>query len=360
MSTITPTRWRAAAAAATLALALAGCSAVGATPGGSASASGGTVTLVTHDSFAVPDGVLADFTKATGLTVKVVQQGDAGALVNQLVLTKDAPLGDAVFGIDNTFGSRALSQGVVTAAPLSSPALADAKKHALAGDTTGALTAIDYGDVCLNVDHRWFAAKGLAEPVTLTDLTKPQYKDLLVVPNPVTSSPGFAFLLATIGAFGTDGWQGYWKALKANGLQVANGWTDAYETDFSGGGGNGSRPVVLSYSSSPPVTIPDGGTEPTTGALLDTCFRQTEYAGVLTGAKNPTGAAQLVDFLLSDEVQASIPDQMYMYPVSTSVQLPAEWASFAPLADTPFDVPPADIAAHRSDWLQQWSDLVVG
>ncbi|WP_159808818.1 thiamine ABC transporter substrate-binding protein [Cellulomonas citrea] len=354
-------RGRPVALAALAVLALAGCSAIGSTPAAAPSSSGGgSVTLVTHDSFVLPDGMLADFTARTGITVSVVQQGDAGALVNQLVLTKDSPLGDAVFGIDNTFGSRALDEGLVTPAHLTAPALADATKHSLPGDSAGALTAIDDGDVCLNVDHAWFTAKGLPEPVTLQDLTKPEYKDLLVVPSPVTSSPGFAFLLATVGAFGPDGWQGYWSALKANGLQVANGWTDAYETDFTAGGGNGSRPIVLSYSSSPPSTVPDGGSQPTTGALLSTCFRQTEYAGVLTGAKNPEGAAKLIDFLLSDEVQAAIPDAMYMYPVSTAVTLPTTWASFAPLATTPYDVDPAAIAANRQTWLQQWSDLVTG
>lgn len=354
-------RGRPVALAALAVLALTGCSAIGSAPApASSSSGGGSVTLVTHDSFVLPDGMLADFTARTGITVNVVQQGDAGALVNQLVLTKDSPLGDAVFGIDNTFGSRALDEGLVAPAHLTAPALADAKKHALPGDSAGALTAIDDGDVCLNVDHAWFTAKGLPEPVTLSDLTKPEYKDLLVVPSPVTSSPGFAFLLATVGAFGPDEWQGYWSALKANGLQVANGWTDAYETDFTAGGGNGSRPIVLSYSSSPPSTVPAGGGHPTTGALLSTCFRQTEYAGVLTGAKNPEGAAKLIDFLLSDEVQAAIPDAMYMYPVSTAVTLPATWASFAPLATTPYDVDPAAIAANRQTWLQQWSDLVTG
>ncbi len=265
-------------------VALAGCSAVG-SQDPAPSDSSGTVTLVTHDSFALSDGILADFEQQTGLTVQVVQPGDAGTLVNQLVLTKDAPLGDAVFGIDNTFASRAVDEGVV--APTSTP---DAFEDAL--------VPVDYGDVCINVDHAWFAAHGLAEPVTLEDLTKPEYKDLLVVPDAVTSSPGLAFLLATVGAYGEDGWQDYWTALKANGLKVADGWSDAYFTDFSGGGADGPRPLVLSYASSPPSTVPEGGTEPTTGALLDTCFRQTEYAGVLAGAANPTGAQQLVDFLL--------------------------------------------------------------
>lgn len=352
---------RAAAGMALTALALSGCSAIG-TDGGttSASSAGGAVTLVTHDSFALSDGLLQKFTDETGLTVNVVKEGDAGTLVNQLVLTKDAPLGDVVFGIDNTFAARALDEGVVVPASLQASALDDARTHAVPGDDDGALTAVDYGDVCLNVDHTWFADHGVAEPTALDDLTQPQYADLLVVPNPVTSSPGFAFLLATIGAFGDDGWQDYWKALVANGLQVAEGWSEAYYTDFTAGGGDGSRPVVLSYASSPPFTVPEGGTEPTTGALLDTCFRQVEYAGVLAGAANPAGAAKLVDFLLSDEVQADIPGSMYMYPVSSAVALPDDWAAWAPLADEPFDVDPADIATHREDWLDQWSGVVLG
>jgi len=321
----------------------------------STSAAPGTVTLVTHDSFTLSDGILDDFTKQTGITVKVVQQGDAGALVNQLVLTKDAPLGDATFGIDNTFASRAVDEGVVAPYTSTAPAAADSATH----PGGAGLTAIDYGDVCINVDHAWFTKHHLAEPVTLDDLTDAKYKDLLVVPNAVTSSPGFAFLLATVGAKGDD-WPAYWEALKKNGLKVADGWSDAYYTDFSGGGADGPRPIVLSYASSPPETIPKGGGDATTGALLDTCFRQTEYAGVLAGAKNPAGAEQLVDFLLSDEVQADIPGSMYMYPVSTAVQVPQEWQKFAPLAPTPFDVNPGDITEHRADWLAQWSQVVIG
>lgn len=342
-----------------LALGAAGCSAVG--TGSDDPSAAGTVTLVTHDSFGVPDDVLAQFTAQTGLKVRVVATGDAGSMVNQLVLTKGAPLGDAVFGIDSTFATRALDEGVIApVSGLTAPALADAKAHALPGDDDGRLVAVDFGDVCVNVDTTWFADHDLTPPATLDDLTAPQYRGLFVTPSPVTSSPGFAFLLATVAAKG-DGWQQYWKDLGANGVQVAADWSDAYYSAFTQGGGNGDRPVVLSYDTSPPYTVPDGpDAEPTTAALLDTCFRQTEYAGVLTGAKNPDGAAALVDFLLSDAVQQTVPETMYMYPVSTSVTLPPDWVAWAPLATEPFTVSPADITAHREQWLTQWADLGVG
>lgn len=344
------------------ALALTACSATGGSPsGGSAGGdgtAGGSVTLVTHDSFHVSDGLLEQFEADTGLTVTQVAPGDGGALVNQLILTKDAPLGDVVYGIDNTFASRAIDEGVLEPYTSQVPAAADAEPYA--PDDSGSLTAVDLGDVCLNVDHAWFDDRGVPEPATLEDLTDPAYRDLTVVTNAATSSPGLAFLLATVGAFGEDGWQQYWRDLTANGLKVAEGWSDAYYTDFSGGGGGGSRPIALSYASSPPETIPEGGGEPTTGALLGTCFRQVEYAGVLAGAQNPEGARRLVDWLLSDAVQADIPGSMYMYPVSSAVDLPEDWAQWAPLADEPYTVPLDEIAANRETWVREWTDLVTG
>lgn len=318
----------------------------------------GTVVLVTHDSFAVDKATLKAFEQASGLTVKQVAPGDGGVLVNQLILTKEHPLGDVVFGVDNTFAGRAVSAGVFEPYTSTVPAAADAA--AMAPDQTGTLTAVDYGDVCVNVDHTWFAKKKLAEPATFADLADPRYKDLLVVPSAATSSPGFAFLLATVGAFGVDGWKDYWTSLVANGVKVDEGWSDAYYTDFTAGGGDGVRPIVLSYASSPPFTVPEGGTRPTTGALLGTCFRQVEYAGVLAGAKNPAGARALVDFLLSPAVQGQIPEQMYMYPVAKGTALPAEWVEWAPLATTPNVVAPADIAAHRDEWIRDWSQIAVG
>jgi thiamine transport system substrate-binding protein len=336
-------------------LALAACG--GTTDAGSGSASEqDTVTLVTHDSFAVSDDVLAAFEAESGLTVKQVAPGDGGALVNQLILTKDAPLGDVVFGIDNSFATRAIDEGVLE--PYTPAGLADSAAQYAIGD--GALTPVDLGDVCVNVDHAWFTDKGLAEPVTLDDLTKPEYKDLLVVTNPATSSPGLSFLLATVGAYGEDGWEVYWGKLKDNGVKVVDGWSDAYSVDFSGSEGKGPRPLALSYSTSPAFTVSEDGASTTTGALLDTCFRQVEYAGVLAGAKNPEGAQQLVDFLVSDAFQADIADNMYMYPANSDVALPEGWAEFAPLSPNPYQVDPADITAHRDEWIKTWTSTVIG
>ncbi len=329
--------------------------ACGATSSPGAPPAGSTVTLITHDSFSVDKTTLADFEKASGITVKILAQGDVGAMVSKLVLTKDNPLGDVVFGIDNTFASKALDAGVL--APYTAPqANSGPQKYSI--DPQHRLTAIDYGDVCVNIDHRYFAAKNLPEPATFEDLAKPAYKNMLVVQSPATSSPGLAFLLGTIAHFGAKGWPAYWTSLKDNGVKVDAGWTDAYTVDFSGSSGKGARPLVVSYASSPPSEVTTGMTSAPTGALLDTCFRQVEYAGVLAGAKNPVAAGKVIDFLLSKQFQEQVPEQMYVYPVVSGVPLPADWEKYAPEATDPASMSPAEIGTDREQWITAWSDLM--
>lgn len=348
---------------------LAGCSlADGGSDGGDGSdgsrageADADRVVLVTHDSFSLPKELEARFEKETGLRLVVRSSGDAGALTNKLVLTHDDPVGDVAFGVDNTFATRALDAGVFAEhTPADLPAGVSASD--LPGDGGKRLTPVDRGNVCVNVDTTWFAEHHLAPPATLDDLVKPAYRDLFVTPGATTSSPGLAFLLATVARYGEPsasgegGWPAYWKRLLANGTQVVDGWEDAYTVDFTQGGGKGRRPIVVSYDSSPAFTVADGAS--TTKALLDTCFTQVEYAGVLAGAANPAGAAKLVDFLLSPEVQRALPDAMYVFPVVAGTPLPADWARFAVQPTKPLTVAPDRIDAQRDAWLRTWSDLV--
>jgi thiamine transport system substrate-binding protein len=334
-----------------LALLLTGCSTIGADSGANEPAAD-RVVLVTHESFVLPKPLIRQFEQESGYDLVVRGSGDAGVLTNKLVLTKDDPLGDVAFGVDNTFASRALDAGVF--APYDAKLPAGAEQYRLPGDDDHALTPVDDASVCVNVDDTWFAAHHLAPPSSLDDLVDPRYRDLFVAPGAATSSPGMAFLLTTIAAYG-DGWQDWWARLMDNGAKLTDGWSEAYQVDFTQGGGKGDRPVVLSYDSSPAFTVTNGRS--TTSALLDTCFRQVEYAGVLDGAQNPDGARALVGFLLTPEVQAALPDSMYVFPVDSSVALPEEWAKFAVPPTEPHTVDPAEISAHRDEWLREWSDV---
>lgn len=341
-------------AAGSAAALVAGCSLSG-TSGDNAQAPA-TVTLVTHDSWQAPQEVLDAFERQSGIKITVLKQGDAGALTNKLVLTKANPIGDVAYGVDSTFASRALTEGVFD--QYTSPE-ADRGPQRYSIDPRHRLSAVDVGDVCVNIDTQYFAEKGLAEPKSFDDLADAKYKDLMVAESPATSSPGLAFLLGTIAQFGDQGWQDYWTKLKANGLKIVSGWEEAYTKDFSGSSGKGSRPIVVSYASSPAAEIGDDG-KPRTKALLDTCYRQVEYAGVLAGGKQVEKARKVVDFLLSQQFQATVASNMYVYPARQGVELPQGWAQAAPQPQEPKTLDAAKIQAGREQWIAQWRTLLEG
>ena len=307
------------------------------------------VVLVTHDSFAVSDDVRRGFEEDTGQTLRILQAGDAGEVVNRALLTAGNPEGDVLFGIDDSLLSRAFDGDLFE--EYEPDALADVDPTFLPDDPR--VTPIDHGEVCLNVDRTYFEQRDLAPPATLEELTLPRYKGLTVVENAATSSPGLAFLLATIERYG-DQWQGYWRKLRGNGVLVVDGWVEAYTQQFSGAAGSpGKRPIVVSYASSP--VAEDGGT----AAIEDGCFRQVEYAGVLRGAANEDGARQLIDYLLTERFQADVAGSMYVYPVREGVALPAAFEEHAIVPTDPLTMDPERIAANRDAWVDQWTEIVL-
>jgi thiamine transport system substrate-binding protein len=331
--------------------------------GGSASgaAPSTTITLVTHDSFAASKSVLAAFTRESGVKVRILQQGDAGAALNQAILASQGggPLGDVFFGVDNTFLSRALDSGIFETY---TPAALSNVPAQFQLDATHHLTPIDHGDVCINFDKQWFARQHLAPPTTLADLTKPAYKGRLVVENPATSSPGLAFLLATVKRYGTDGWRHYWEQLRANDIKVDDGWENAYDGDFTQGSNKGTYPLVVSYASSPPAAVYYAKPQPKTspvGTMLDSCFRQVEFAGVLKGTSHQAAARKFVDFMLTQKFQADVPLQMFVFPVRNNVPLPSVFVKFADQPSNPLSLPASEIGKQRDAWIDQWTNTVL-
>ncbi|MCE2736201.1 MAG: thiamine ABC transporter substrate-binding protein [Ilumatobacteraceae bacterium] len=297
------------------------------------------VVLVAYDAFTPEEGIFNDFTKDTGVTVKVVTAGDTGTMVSKAILTAGNPEGDVMWGIDNTFLSRAQEANVLTD-----------------------YTPVDEGDICVNYDKNWFASRNIPVPTSFEDLAKPTYKNLLVVQDPTTSSPGLGFLLGTLAHFGEEKWRNYWTALTQNNVKVVSDWTSAYTVEFSGSSGKGKYPLVVSYGSSPPAEVLYSATPidtPPTGVIEKTCFRQTEYVGVLRGTKNEAIAQKLVDFLLDTKFQESMPLTLFVFPVNPNAQLPKLFTDFAVRPKTPLTISPIEIEENRDTWIDSWRSLVL-
>jgi thiamine transport system substrate-binding protein len=322
-----------------------------------------TLTVMTHDSFAISESVLEAFEEAHNAQVVLLPSGDTGAALNQAILAKGNPLADLFFGVDNTFMGRALAAEIFS--PYDSPALAGVDP-AFKLDASGHLLPVTYGDVCLNYDVAWFAERNLTPPQSLTDLTDSAYRGLLVTQNPATSSPGLAFLLATIAQFGESGdytYLDYWTDLRANGVLITAGWQDAYYGHFTVASG-GERPLVVSYASSPPAEViyadPPRDTAPSASLVADgMCFRQVEFIGILQGTAERELAEAFIDFALGQSFQEDIPLQMFVFPVNPAATLPAEFIAWAQIPANPAYVDPAEIEANRETWIEAWTDAVL-
>lgn len=341
------------------------------TPGAEAGTTGTTeavgapreLTLMTHDSFDASEEVIAAFEQAHNVRLVLLPSGDAGTALNQAILAGDNPLADVFYGVDNTFLSRALEAGIFE--PYDSPLLAEIPDE-FELDPEKRLLPVDYGDVCLNYDIAWFEENGLAPPDSLEALTEPAYRGLLVVQNPATSSPGLAFLLATISQFGTEGdytYLDFWRELRENDVLVTNDWNEAYYGQFSVAS-DGDRPLVVSYATSPPaeVIFADPPREDAPSASVTapgTCFRQIEFVGVLAGTEQPELARALVDFLLSEPFQEDIPLRMFVYPVNENAEIPEAFVQYAQTVAEPATVPPEEVEANRETWIEAWTDVVL-
>jgi thiamine transport system substrate-binding protein len=347
---------------------LAGCGPAGtATPGGApeTTAEGGerTLTIMTHDSFDVSEEVVAAFQEACNCQVQFLRSGDAGLMLNQAILSRGNPLADVIFGVDNTFLSRALEGDILES--YESPALAEIRDD-LELDPSYRMLPVDYGDVCLNYDKAWFEERNLAPPENLADLTLAEYENLLVVQNPASSSPGLAFLLATIAQFGETGsytYLDYWADLRANGVLVTPGWEDAYYGNFTYAS-DGDRPIVVSYASSPPVEVffseATFDQAPTGVVASDgSCFRQVEFVGILQGTQQRQLAEEWIDFMLGQTFQEDIPLKMFVFPANTQAELPDVFRQFAVIPENPGDLRAEAIEENREAWIQAWTQTVL-
>ena len=322
-----------------------------------------SLKLLAYESFPTDEegpirAALDEFTEATGIEVEVVVSSDTGTMVSSAALTAGNPEADVVWGIDNTFLSRAVEAGIFEPYEANGLDAIPAELRELVPNFEA--TPVDFGDVCLNYDVDALDHDGLVPPAGLADLTRPEYAGTLVVQNPAMSSPGLAFLLATIATFGEDGWEDYWRDLRANDLEVTNGWSEAYYGEFTRAGGD--RPIVVSYGSSPPFEVIFAEPpldEAASGVVDSSCFRQVEFAGILRGTDAPDAAGQLIDFLIGERFQQEVALNLFVFPANENVELDPAFVQYAAIPSEPITIAPELIEANRIDWIERWNAAVL-
>ena len=310
--------------------------------------------LMVHSSFSLPTPVLDMFEAKFKTKVIIVKGGDAGEMLNKLILTRANPIADVVYGLDNTLVAKALANHVLE------PVLP--QMFRLPDEQLGsALAPVDFGFITINVDKAEVAKRGVPLPTRLSDLTLPAYKGWLVLPNPATSSTGYGFLLATISGLGEEPAFAWWAQMRANGLKVVKGWSEAYYTEFSRN--KGAYPLVVSYATSPAAEVfysKEKVTESPTASLnlKGGVFRQVEGVGLIKGGGQRELALKFVTFMRTGPVQEALQTAMWMYPVIAQVDR-VEVMQHAPIPREFESLSPQVIAAKGSDWVARWTQVVL-
>ncbi len=313
----------------------------------------GELRVAVHNSFSIPKPLLTSFEQKNQVKLSLIKMGDSGEILNKLILTKAKPIADVVYGLDNASVHKAHEAGILAAVQPkpTTPAWADVP-YAI---------SVNYAYVTLNYDKAWFKKSGLPLPKSLNDLASPTYKNLLVMPNPATSSPGMAFLMANIEGFGEEKALAWWGKMRQNGVKITKGWSEAYYAEFSHNGG--SRPLVVSYASSPAAEVffsKTKLTESPTGNLFlgGGTFRQIEAAAILKDNQNPQASTAFINFLRSPEVQFAIQTEMWVYPVSQGVSLSPSFR-FAELPTAHSTANGTTINQYQQEWLAKWTKVVL-
>jgi thiamine transport system substrate-binding protein len=313
--------------------------------------SGESIDLVVYDAFLAPPGAFEKFTEETGIVVNILTTADTGTMVSQAVLTSGDPIGDVMFGVDNTFLCRALLNNVFS--PYR-PSTWDQLEESLKLDPFARVTPVDFGDICLN----YWIDDTRNQPTSIKDLTDTEYAGSFVTQNPETSAPGMGFLLASIAVFGEDGWEQYWKDLRNNDIEIRSGWTEAYYEDFY----SKERNIVTSYATSPIAEYIFSDpplSKPPTGVVGDSCFRSIEFVGILRGTDSPVASAMLIEFLTSTYFQELIPETNFVLPANKKAELPETFKKFLKTDLEPVMIAPELIELKRNEWTESWTQIVI-
>ncbi|MBJ23765.1 MAG: hypothetical protein CMB64_03760 [Euryarchaeota archaeon] len=329
------------------------------------------LVIATYDVYALTDEMIGDFENQTGITVSMIKLDDAGSVLDYLIQNKGTETIDLAIGLDNTYLQTAIKQGVLTEHLANN--LDNISQDALAPYNGPFAVPFDMGHVCLNYDSSIVDGQNMTVPTSLWNLTEEEWRGKVAIPSPITSSPGRAFMLATLDYFNSLGestseFEEWWSAMEENDVIITSGWSEAYETHYTGGYGEyeagyvGDAHITVSYCHSPGVESWYNGNWTKSAALNlpKTSFFQVEYISSVMGGDQQSSAL-FIEFLLSEDINSNMPVQNSMYSVLEGFDLPEEngYLFHSIIPNEPSEISMIEIEENMESWLLLWNKAMT-
>jgi len=217
-----------------------------------------------------------------------------------------------------------------------------------------------YDPATMDPERYWFATKLITTgivyntaatmvPASWQDLLRPEAKDQIVMPSPLTSGAATIHMVALTGHPGL-GWE-YYEALAAQGA-LAQGGNGGVQTAVAGG--ERLYGMIVDYL---PIRAAAQGAPVAFVFPGEGVSAVSEPVAILATARNPEAARAFVDFLLSREGQELAAAQGYL-PADPAVPPPAGFPPRSAIRLLDFD--PARALAEDEANKLRFSDIFGG
>lgn len=302
------------------------------------------LTVYTYDSFAADWGPGPAIEKAFEADCKCDLQwvaiDSSIGILSRIQLEGDSSKADVALGLDLNLLQQAKDTG------LFAPHGSDLSNLSLPMEwTDNSFVPFDFGYFSFIYD----ADKLKNPPSSLKELVEAPDGLTIVIQDPRTSTPGLGLLLWVKRVYGDKAGEA-WAKLAPKIVTTTKGWSEAYGMFLEG-----ESKMVLSYTTSPAYHIEVDQEDRYKAAAFDEGhYMQVEIAAKLKSSDNPELAAKFLDFITTQDFQATIPTGNWMYPViDMSSDLPAGFDSLVQPKESLL-IDSATVAEKRRDWTQEW------